>query len=319
MKQLKFTPTLGITSKNFQMIISTCLPKGQEPPSEHILIDLGEGDQLSCQISTPVNWKTNGKTIVLIHGLGGSHSSRYMVRMARKLYARNDKVVRVNLRNCGSGVGLSKRPYCGGNSHDIQKVLEYLKKQSPDSDIQLIGYSLGGNIALKLAGELGQEADRLIKTVIAVCAPYNLEHAVESIQKKENRIYHSYFLKSILKGSHRWTSEKIHTIFEFDEKVTGPSWGYAGAKEYYHSCSCEHFLTNIRCETHLLFARDDPFVCIEKFKKVSFSEYVFPWFSDHGSHMGFLGSTKSEFQWMDSLLLNWTEGDFDSDCFEKNQ
>lgn len=120
-------------------------------------------------------------------------------------------------------------------------------------------------------------------------------------------------MKSILKGVHRWTSEKINTLFEFDDKVTGPSWGFAGAKEYYQNCSCEHFLTKIQCETHLLFAKDDPFVSIEKFKDVSISEFVSPWFAEYGSHMGFLGSLRSKFQWMDSLLLNWTEGDFKSD------
>lgn len=183
--KLPFKPLWGITSKHLQMILANFWPIGRPPPSHEQLIDIGNGDQLACAISTPKNFT---KTIVLIHGLGGDQTARYMVRLARKFYAKGFKVVRVNLRNCGPGKGLSKLPYNSGTSGDILHVVQYLKKTSPHSDITVIGFSLGGNIALKLAGELHK--NDLLEHVIAVCPPLDLDSCVGRIQSPENKFHH---------------------------------------------------------------------------------------------------------------------------------
>lgn len=313
MKHLDFKPAFGLSSHHLQIVLSAFLPSGKAPPSEQMFVDIGKGDKLSCHVSTPPLWDPKGRTIVLIHGLGGSHHSRYMVRMARKLYARNDKVVRVNLRNCGSGKGLSSLPYCGGNSQEIREVLEKVKNEYPDSEIQLIGFSLGGNIVLKMAGEMGDDANRLIKTCIAICPSINLEQSVRAIERKEYQLYHAYYLKSILKQAHQWLPCKINSLFEFDDKLTGPLWGFSGAKEYYQACSSEYFLNKIACDTHLMFAKDDPFISLDSLAKMSLPKSVHIWVTQYGGHMGFLGKfTKpKEFQWMDQQLLKWTSGNFD--------
>lgn len=312
MKHLDFKPAFGLSSKHLQIVLSAFLPPGKAPPSDHLFVDIGKGDKLSCHVSTPASWDPQGRIVVLIHGLGGSHNSRYMVRMARKLYARNDKVVRVNLRNCGTGEGLSSLPYCGGNSQEIREVLHWLKNQHPYSEIQLIGFSLGGNIVLKMAGELGDEAKTLIKTCIAVCPPINLEQCVNAIERREHAIYHSYYLNSIIKQARQWLPGKISSIYEFDDKLTAPLWGFSGAKEYYQACSSENFLSKIACESHLLFARDDPFISLDSLESMSLPKSVNIWVAPHGGHMGFLGKVTKpkEFHWMDQQLLKWTSGIF---------
>ena len=304
-QKLKFEPFFGLTSKHLQMIIAAFLPGGKAPQSSEMLIDIGGGDQLSCLVSTPPKWKINHTTVIMIHGLGGSHDSRYMVRMARKLYDKNYKVVRVNLRGSGTGKGLSKLPYNAGNSHDVLKVIQDLKKTVPTSDIILIGFSLGGNTALKLAGELGKNAVSLIKSVIAVCPPFDLEYTVLTMKKKKYQLYQKYYLKGISKQSLPWTTEKFKSIHDFDENVTGPLWGYTNAQDYYLNNSSMHFISSITVDTHILCAEDDPFVSLKALENISFSNNVHLWTTEYGSHMGFLGRTN--FQWVDKLLIKWIE------------
>jgi predicted alpha/beta-fold hydrolase len=308
-RNLEFKPALRISSKHFQMIAAALLPPGKAPHERELLVDVGFGDRLSCLVSTPPDWRPQGRTIVLIHGLGGSHLSPYMIRMARKLYARNDQVIRINLRNCGTGKGLSKRFYSAGTSADVRMVLDQIKKLYPDTSVQLIGFSLGGNIALKLAAELSTDGADLLKTCIAVCPPVDLERAVEAIQSKENSLYHARYLNSLLKQVPD-APRSIKSLFQFDDLITGPMWGYSGAREYYQKCSSGPLLKSIQCQTHLLFAADDPFIPMDSFLQLHTSEHVHCWMSRRGSHMGFLGSVFNEFHWLDHLLLEWTKGNF---------
>lgn len=304
---LSFEPCFGISSRHLQMILSAYLPAGKEPPSENLIVEVGNGDKISCHVSTPPKWADTYRTVVMVHGMGGSACSRYMIRMARKLYYKNVKVVRVNLRNCGSGRGLSKLPYCAGNSSDIFKVLIKIKDKTPNSPIQLIGYSLGGNIGLKLAGELGKKSIDLVEKYIAVCPPFNLEKSIEAILSKQNQIYHKYYLKNILKQGRPWVQNSINSLLQLDERFTGPLWGFSGAKEYYQKCSCINFLPYITKQTNILVAKDDPFIPLSSLDDASISEHVNIWATKFGSHMGFLGPfTSGQFQWMDHILLKWT-------------
>lgn len=235
-----------------------------------------------------------------------------MVRLSRKIFRRGIKVVRVNLRGCGSGKGLSKLPYHAGTSQDLLKVLQFLKKEAPASEIILMGFSLGGNITLKLAGELGKEAKELVKTFITVCPPLDLAQTVYRIQEKRNRFYHFYFIKHISEQASSWSSLNIQSLFDFDHLITAPLWGYKGAPEYYQDCSCLRFLPYIQLPTHLLFAEDDPFIRFDALKGMSLSNVMNVWTTKHGGHMGFLGKGSKDRSpyWMDFLLLNWIDGDF---------
>ncbi len=305
--KLDFQPISGLSFCHLQMVAASYLPAGSPPPSERTLVDLGEGDHLSCEISTLPSWKETDPTVVLVHGMGGSHTSGYMVRLSRKLYARGIKAVRVNLRGCGSGEGLSKLPYSAGTSQDVLKVLQFLKRQAPLSRIVLIGFSLGGNIALKLAGELGAQAKDLVDRVIAVCAPLDLAQTVQMIQEKRNRLYHFYYLKKISKQARGWNTRPPRTLYEFDDVITAPSWGYASADAYYRDCSSARFLPAIQQTTHLLFAEDDPFISLQRLEGIALPNSVRVWTTDRGGHMGFLGKAPKPHSphWMDHVLLNW--------------
>src|SRR4029453_9162833 len=109
--------------------------------------------------------------VVLLHGLCGCHRSAYMRRLAYKLWRCGLRAIRMNLRGCGSGKGLARQPYHSGQSEDVRAVLDELHAETPQSPLQLVGFSLGGNIALKLAGELGNTVAASLQQVIAVCPP----------------------------------------------------------------------------------------------------------------------------------------------------
>jgi predicted alpha/beta-fold hydrolase len=306
-KKLNFKPFWGLSSRHLQILVSAYAPSGRAPPTNRWLVDIGNGDQLSCEVSTPPHWDEK-QTIALIHGLSGNHKSSYMIRLSRQFYQKGYKVVRINARGCGSGVGLSKLPSGAGNSQDVLKVLLQLKEMTPHSYIYLMGFSLGGNTILKLAGELGENANALVKTFIAVCPPLELAETAHLIQQPKYGIYHHYYLSRLLKQAKQWIKEPIHTLQEYDEQITAPLWGFKDAQEYYTRCSCIRFLPKIRRETHIILAEDDPFVDLSPLNNITLPECVQVWTSPHGSHLAFLGRTK--WQWLDELLLNWVEGNF---------
>ena len=312
--QLNFRPLTGLTHSHLQIVTATFFPIGAPPPSVSYLVELGNSDQLSCEVSIPPDWNPQKKTIALVHGLGGSHASPYMIRMARKLYDRGFKVVRVNLRGCGTGHGLSQKPYNGGNSHDLLNVLKALKKDAPTSKIDVVGFSIGGNIVIKLAGELGALAGNFVNAFFAVCAPLNLAKSVQLIEKKNHRLYLSFFLKRINQQAKSWSQKDFQSISEFDENITAPLWGYHGAQDYYQKCSGLNFLPLIKHPLHMVFAEDDPFVPMEALKGQKWPHHVNVYTTPKGGHMGFIGPTPTPFNfyWMDHLLLNWFAGDFNS-------
>jgi hypothetical protein len=304
-QNLLFMPAKGLSSPHLQMLMATYLPTGAAPPSDHCRIALADGDELSCWLSTPENWTSNSSTIVLVHGLGGSFQSPYMVRIARKFFERGERVLRVNLRNCGSGVGLSARPYCGGNSSDLAAVVEWLYSTAPASPIQPIGFSLGGNIVLKLAGENPATA-QYCRRIIAICPPLDLELCVYAIEGYP--FYHWYYLRSILKQAKRWVEKPIASVYQFDDLITAPCWGFQNAQDYYSHCSSRHYLSSIDVETHLLFAHDDPFVTLDPLQGLSCGGNIHIWTTEQGSHMGFIGrgNSLSERFWLDQWLLDCT-------------
>lgn len=306
-KSLDFEPLIGFASKHVQTILPVYLPAGDPPPSISWLVKLNERDRLVCSVSIPPDWKKVDSTVVLVHGLGGSDQSTYMIRMARKLYAKGAKVVRVNLRGCGSGKGLSKLPCHGGNSEDLLKVLEGCKNQSPDSPITLVGFSLGGNLVLKLVGELEGKANNWISNCISICPPIDLCQSSQIIRQKKHWIYHRHYLTSVFKQSDLWMDKRPSSLYEFDEKITAPMWGYKGAFEFYQDCSSFYFLPKIKHSTKILLTEDDPFIDHKRVEELSLSREVEVFITKKGGHMGFVGSSlkKGDFYWMDQLLEEW--------------
>jgi predicted alpha/beta-fold hydrolase len=305
MTTFTFCPLPGLSSPHLQTIVGAFRRAGKPPPSYPLLVPLEDGDCLSCEVSTPPIWKEDEKTICLVHGLGGSHTSRYMIRISRKLYLHGHRVVRINLRGCGSGKGLSKLPYHGGTSHDILAVLKALKQKTPVSPLHVVGFSLGGNIVLKLAGELESRASLFAESFIAICPPIDLKESVRLIERYP--LYQSYYLKRLQEQAAGWLKKKVSSLYEFDDTITAPLWGYSGADAYYKNASALQFLPHSKQKCLLLFAKDDPFINVGPLFEQALPQNVEIVTTSHGGHMGFVGKTalSHRFFWLDQLLLNW--------------
>ncbi len=317
MQELPFDPFPFIEDPHKQTIISSLCNFLFEPASDRKLISLPDGDKLSLEITTPREWKPTDLTAFFVHGLCGSHKSPNLVRMAKRLEPLGIRTVRYNMRNCGSGRGLSKHIYHSGRSEDIFECLKVLKKEHPDSPIVLIGFSLGGNIVLKLTGELNTLAAPFLKGVIAVSPPVELHSSVKMLGDPVNSIYEKYFYR-LLRADVHYIHKKFKDLppvnlprglklYEFDQLYTAPTCGFSSALDYYNKCSASHVVSDIAIPCKILLAEDDPIISPHSLDAYSLPSNISVFKTKKGGHMGYLGRSvgRKGFYWLDSLLVDW--------------
>lgn len=317
-KRLPFDPFPLLSDPLKQTVIGAKLHFQKEPLSVRKLIPLPDGDQIAVEITTPKNWKNTDRTVIMVHGLAGSHRSPYLIRLVNQLEPRGIRVIRFNMRGAGSGKGLSRQIYHSGRSEDLFEAIRILKGETPDSTFTLIGFSLGGNISLKLAGELAHEGAKYLNSVIAVSPPADIEASVRMMSQPANRWVEKHFCKKI--SAH---ITHMHATFnmppidfpedwslaQFDELYKVPLCGFTDAKEYYKQCSAKYYVEDIKIPCRVLFAEDDPFIphnCLDD-RQLPSNVEVFK--TERGGHMGYLGYPRSlrGFRWLDSLMLEWIE------------
>jgi len=313
-----FKPLPFFSGCHSQTILGSLTSFAMAPASIREYVVLPDRDCLTMEVCTPSGWRDYDPTIVLLHGLCGSHKSNYLQRLVKKFYKKGIRTIRLNLRGCGSGRGLSKFLYHCGSSEDVVIALKEMKKKSPYSPITLIGFSLGGNIVLKLAGELGEAAKELLHQVIAVSPPADLKSSVQMIRQPKNQMYERYFIR-LLRADvhyrhHRFGLPKVYiplnmTVFEFDEYYMAPQNGYKSALEYYEACSSKTVLSKIVIPCQILFAKDDPIINSDTIKGELLPTSVCVIKTTHGGHLGFLASpfSKTGARWMDYFLLKWVD------------
>lgn len=308
LQNLAFRPLPGLASPHLQMILANFGPTGYAPPSESTHIQLDDGDKLCCEISTPPTWTPTHKTVAMVHGVGGSHLSSYMIRLARKFYQNNIRAVRINLRSAGTGKGLSKRPYHGGNSDDVWQVVQQLKVSHPLSPLSVIGFSLGGSLVIKMAAENGENAQRYLQRLVAVCPVLDFMQTVKTMSHRMNWVYHRYFLKKVLEQGQEWTGQKrISSLRSFDDQVTAPLWGYKDADDYYSQCGSCNFIPELQVPCDILLAADDPFIHPDVIRRTHIPRSTHVWITDRGSHVGFIGRSDNIAgpYWLDQQIFNW--------------
>ena len=210
-------------------------------------------------------------TLVLLHGLEGSSTVHYMRGMADKAWAAGWNVVRLNQRNCGGTEHLSKGLYHSGLTHDPHFVLRELIDRDGLPAISFAGYSLGGNLALRLAGELGEQAPPQLRSVCAVSPTMDLAVCVTALERKSNYPYQWNFVRNLKARMRRKAAAfpadfsveplaRIWTIRQFDEAYTAPHHGFKDASDYYYRASALRVVDQIRVPTLILTAENDPFV-----------------------------------------------------------
>ena len=314
---IAFEPFFLFPNPHEQTILGclVSLPKQLRSETKYVL--LPDGDKLAYEVTTPRGWKPEDPTVLMIHGLGGHHKSAPVVRLANKLKRRKIRCIRLNLRGCGSGKGLARKLYHAGQSDDLLHALKVIKQETPNSPITVIGYSLGGNIVLKLAGELKEEALKYMEEVIAVSPPIDLQSTTELLKNPLNNAYQKYFMRLIKEDMEErkrfFPDEKYINIYsgmsflEYDELYTAPAFGFSSAYEYYEKCSSKNYISNITVPCNIILSRDDPLISTKSFDEISLPSNVWVYTTNFGGHVGYVaapGSSRGYF-WLDTLLLEW--------------
>jgi hypothetical protein len=241
-------------------------------------------------------------TILGLHGLNGSSDAHYMKGIAAKGYARGMNVVRLNQRNCGGTEHLSAGLFHSGLTADPKQVLEELIAVDGLRSITVAGYSLGGNLALKLAGEYGEAAPPELTAAAAVSPILEISQCVRALERRGNVLYEWNFVRGLKRRMKRkarrqpgvWDLrplDRIRTVREFDDAYTAPYFGFAGAEDYYHRASAMRVIDRVRVPTLIITAEDDPFVPSQPFHdpKVAGNPAITLCVCRHGGHCGFVG------------------------------
>jgi predicted alpha/beta-fold hydrolase len=258
-------------------------------------------------------------TLIALHGLEGSSEAHYMRGIAAKAWARGFNVVRLNQRNCGGTEHLSAGLYHSGLTADPLFVLRELRANDGLTRLAIAGYSLGGNLALKIAGELGAEASREVAAVAAVSPVMELEACVRAIERRENRLYEWNFCRNLQSRMRRkakaspdkWDIAglwKIWSIRAFDERYTAPHHGFDGASDYYHRASAMRVIDRIAIPALIVTAEDDPFVPPEPFRdpRVGNNPHITTVITSHGGHCGFIGQPSDyDGYWAEKMIVDF--------------
>jgi predicted alpha/beta-fold hydrolase len=247
--------------------------------------------------------------LVMVHGLEGSGGAGYMRTLAHAALTRNIATHRFNMRTCGGTAHLCPTLYHAGLTSDLLFFLRQLQSPLP---VFLAGFSLGGNVVLKLAGQLGESARSLLAGVCAISTPIDLAASVQRISQPDNRLYERRFvarMRERLLSTGRYTPaqlSKLKSLYEIDDRITAPSFDFGNADRYYATQSSNRFLSQIRVPALLIQAEDDSFIPFRIFHHPAFSTNPCLRLisTRHGGHLGFLSRSAPRF-WVDGVISGW--------------
>lgn len=260
-------------------------------------------------------------TIVLVHGLEGSSSSQYVLGNAARAWAAGCNVVRMNMRSCGGTDRLSPAIYHSGCSNDVASVVDTIVSQHQLQSVALIGYSMGGNLVLKYAGELEATPPAALKAVVGISPLMDLAASSAALHEPQNRLYEKHFLRSMIDRIRRKAElfpeiylpfyasgilQKITTMRLFDEYVVAKFGGFANADDYYHSVASSRVASQLSVPTLILHALDDPFIRMlpETRQTLIDNPHVNFIETQYGGHCAFLApASGDDGYWAEKTLL----------------
>ena len=245
--------------------------------------------------------------VVMVHGLEGSGSAGYIRSLSAAAVDAGFAAHRFHMRTCGGTEHLCETLYHGGLTSDLLAFVRQL-----GAPAFLVGFSLGGNVVLKLAGELGDGARGLVDGVCGVSAPLDLAACARRIAEPDNRVYEARFMRKMrerLCATGRYTRRDfagLRTVMELDDRITAPSFGFGNAINYYRTQSAIGYLDAIRVPALLIQAKDDTFIpfAIYESDAVRSNPRIELVATAHGGHLGFLGRRPHRL-WTDHAIMYW--------------
>ena len=308
-----YRPSWWLPGGHLQTLGGKYLRRPGHFPLKRVRIDTPDQDFLDLDFGPDP--KPDAPLVLLLHGLEGFTHRPYMIQAAYALTAQGMATVGLNFRSCSGEPNLQPRMYHSGGTEDVVHVLKYLKGRWPRRPLGAVGFSLGGNVLLKLMGEREDGGTGLLQGAVGISVPYDLAAgAVYMQQGIMGWFYTWYFVRSLIEKvrakegllKHVLDLKKVYAsknLIEFDDHATGPLHGFKDAADYYRKCSSNQFLRNIQVPTLLFHAQNDPFLPPRAIPHEAVAENpaLFPAFSRRGGHVGFLGGS------MPGLPTFWTE------------
>jgi predicted alpha/beta-fold hydrolase len=284
-------------------------------PVEAKLFHTEPNVRILVHVQRPRTEKPKGD-VILVHGLEGSSNSGYMRSLAQTLLEDGWIVHRTNIRTCGGTEFLCETLYHAGLTTDLFAYLMELDRQRR-TPAYLIGFSLGGNQVLKLAGEMGDSARRVLAGVGAISTPIDLRACCLSLEEPRNRIYQYWFTthmvqrlkarKKLLGEKIPWEGvEKLKSVYKIDDRITGPAFGFDGADHYYQTQSAQNYVGRITIPCLIVQAKDDPLIPFDLFQQRAVREnrHIRLLATERGGHLGFVARNSPRI-WVDGAVRDW--------------
>jgi predicted alpha/beta-fold hydrolase len=294
-------------------------PRGPAVPARAEVVDLADGDRLVALDSTPQSWRAGGPAAVLVHGLASTAEAPYVARMARRLLDLGARVVRMNLRGAGAGFGLARGIYHAGRTEDVRAVVDHLAGSAVGSPIAVVGFSLGANLALKLAAEASRPSYPGARpdSVVAANPPIDLSACCRAMQRPSHRLYDRSFTRWLRAQTRRLHDrfpelgpaglERVRSVYDFDDFYTAPRNGFHGAEDYYRRSSAGPLVAEIVIPGLVVHAADDPFIPASAFDAVRFPANVRFELLPAGGHLGYIARRpwRGDRRWLETRLAAW--------------
>jgi len=252
--------------------------------------------------------------IFMVHGLEGSGEAGYIRSLSVAALRAGFAAHRFHMRTCGGTEHLCRTLYHAGLTSDLLAVLREFRKDGR-APAFLAGFSLGGNVVLKLAGEMGESARDYVQGICTVSAPLDLAACSRRMAERDNRVYEARFVRAMRKrlcatGRYQMGEfEGLRSVLELDDRFTAPSFGFGNAANYYRTQSAVGYLAGLRVPALLIQAKDDTFVPFAIYESAAVRSN--PWIqlmaTDHGGHLGFIGRGPNRL-WSDEAIMEWIAG-----------
>jgi uncharacterized protein len=292
------------------------------PASVPRLFDIEPGTQLRGEMHWQAD-RMHRPMLVLLHGLEGSSESGSMLGTAEKAFAAGFHVVRLNQRNCGGTERLTETLYHSGRSRDFRTVVLELIERDKVPALIFAGFSMGGNLALKMAGEFGDSAPAALRGIVTVAPCLDLAACSDALCAPRNFLFNRHFVTSLKRrmrekaelfpdvyGTNGLMAEldKVRTVRQFDEVITARFCGFKSAGDYYARSSAMRFLEAIRVPTLILTAQNDPVVPFRIFRHAAIADnlnlhLVAP---RYGGHCAFISQDRGDERfWSEARIVEF--------------
>ena len=274
--------------------------------AEERLVEVEPGINVRCWC----HWRSERQsalTLIVVHGLEGSTESQYMLGVARNGLAAGMNVVRMNQRNCGGMDHCAPTLYNSSRSEDVAAVARHVVEHDGISRFALVGFSMGGNLVLKLAGEWGRNGPAQFRSVAAVCPAMDLAESADSLHEASNRIYEYYFLMQLFRRFRRKAKlfpgefdasrlRGISSLRGFDDRITAYYCGFTGADDYYARAAASNVVEGIAVPALIIHAANDPFIRIRPAtrQRILANPNIRYIETEDGGHCAFLGERNGD-------------------------